>query len=764
MSEHEKSRRGVLSVLALAAIAVLAPIAASAQSFIKCPVDGQELLKVPEITRDAATNKLQAVLKVSDQDRKVWFPALGPPDVCAVQHLRYFEGYSPVHPDETWPVVNGVSDPLPGPTLRARVGDVVEISFFNEIDLTNFPNSQYMDRESCDETAGIYPHGNGPINDTPPNCFHGSSTANVHFHGTHTNPNSTGDNVLLQIRPSPRENGKLVVGEDTVKADFTAFFKQCEENLVKVPGRWPMVWEQLPKDYRTLQHDVLTKMDANLKPEQKLWPPNQQAIDAMVWPQYYAGAYPICFQLPSMPTAHLPAIPPSPDAANPNILQMGQAPGTMWYHMHKHGSTTLNVNNTLIGAFIIEGQYDDDLKAFYKGDGTQKNWGLKQQVMVIQEVGVTPNMERGGTPKVPVDSFSVNGRRHPVVTMHPGEVQLWRIINGGARSGVYFVPPPPSATAVQWVQIAQDGVQFDGANYHPPEPADPPKSAGASKPFLMSAGNRVDLLVRVPKGATGTYNVQVYNVVQAIEVPTANAPKLKAIATLLTIKIVPDSSDPNPEMPFITATKFPQIPEFLKDIPESTINLRRTLTFNSTTPLTGANHTIDGHKFGDTIDQAMLLNTNEEWKIVNTTADALDTTKRAGPGAIMHPFHIHINPFQVVEVFNPWDTHYVFTAAESKPGTNCYIDPNNDSTWHPCDLTKISPPFVWWDVFGIPGGIKVPKTDGTLATIPGYFKMRSRFADYPGQYVLHCHILAHEDRGMMQLIEVVPNTMVLKHH
>jgi FtsP/CotA-like multicopper oxidase with cupredoxin domain len=32
--------------------------------------------------------------------------------------------------------------------------------------------------------------------------------------------------------------------------------------------------------------------------------------------------------------------------------------------------------------------------------------------------------------------------------------------------------------------------------------------------------------------------------------------------------------------------------------------------------------------------------------------------------------------------------------------------------------------------------------------------MRSRFADYPGQFVLHCHILIHEDRGMMQLVEV----------
>jgi FtsP/CotA-like multicopper oxidase with cupredoxin domain len=184
--------------------------------------------------------------------------------------------------------------------------------------------------------------------------------------------------------------------------------------------------------------------------------------------------------------------------------------------------------------------------------------------------------------------------------------------------------------------------------------------------------------------------------------------------------------------------------------------VKRELIFNSTGRPVGANHTINGKKFGDVIDQAMLLNTLEEWTIVNTT----NTTP---PGAIMHPFHIHINPFQIFEVFDPFNPIYVFTAAESKPGTNCYVNPEDSTTWHPCALTAIKPPFVWWDVFSMPGAKQF--TVGTkTVVIPGYFRFRSRFADYPGQYVLHCHILAHEDRGMMELIEVVPNTTVLKHH
>jgi hypothetical protein len=49
-------------------------------------------------------------------------------------------------------------------------------------------------------------------------------------------------------------------------------------------------------------------------------------------------------------------------------------------------------------------------------------------------------------------------------------------------------------------------------------------------------------------------------------------------------------------------------------------------------------------------------------------------------------------------------------------------------------------------------------------TMPGYFRMRTRFADFTGSYVVHCHILIHEDRGMMQLVEVVPNRPPYVHH
>lgn len=67
-----------------------------------------------------------------------------------------------------------------------------------------------------------------------------------------------------------------------------------------------------------------------------------------------------------------------------------------------------------------------------------------------------------------------------------------------------------------------------------------------------------------------------------------------------------------------------------------------------------------------------------------------------------HPYHIHVNPFEVF-------------AEEGKPGR-------------------------WQDTVNIPPGQEV--------------RMRMRIRNFTGPFVLHCHILTHEDRGMMQLVEV----------
>jgi FtsP/CotA-like multicopper oxidase with cupredoxin domain len=168
----------------------------------------------------------------------------------------------------------------------------------------------------------------------------------------------------------------------------------------------------------------------------------------------------------------------------------------------------------------------------------------------------------------------------------------------------------------------------------------------------------------------------------------------------------------------------------------------------------------------------------EEWKISNETYGTL----------IAHPFHSHVNPFQVVEVFAPNEEvkdptgafvrRYVFDKAAVKVKGQCYLNPKDPTTWKPCDSGKSprpgnSPNYVWYDVFPIPSGalatdaagnpIIDPSTNEQLK-VAGYFKMRSRFVDYSGFYVLHCHILGHEDRGMLEIVQVTPLEPPFVHH
>ena len=102
---------------------------------------------------------------------------------------------------------------------------------------------------------------------------------------------------------------------------------------------------------------------------------------------------------------------------------------------------------------------------------------------------------------------------------------------------------------------------------------------------------------------------------------------------------------------------------------------------------------ICGHRFDpDRVDHRIPLGAVEEWTVIN--ADTSD-----------HVFHVHTNHFQMVAV----------------------------------NGQKLADP-VWRD------SVVVPRN--------GRVTVRSRFLDYTGRFVLHCHMMNHEELGMMQIIEV----------
>jgi FtsP/CotA-like multicopper oxidase with cupredoxin domain len=751
------------------------------------PLLGKPLQKIPELVSANGVLRGTVVLK----DQQVLLPFRYPPGnvpgtpnvltVCFPQYVREFHGVD-AQPAVPAPPAGQLPLPLPGPTLRARVGDVIELAFLNQINPSDFGNS--IDRaerglgNGCDESTSGYPTAPpGKTSDVFPDCFHGSSTGNIHFHGTHTNPTATGDNVFIEVRPSPKDQtGNYLITAQNAQTAFAQFFAACEERLKGNPLlEWPATWNDAPLGppsrpgtWTAAQKDLLQAYDRNLPEPQRLWPVDEFQYRVDAWPQYYIGAFPYCFRLPEYVENLWP--PPAPAMRMPvqmgplmpssGPLIMGQAPGTHWYHAHKHGSTTINVSNGMVGAFIIEGGYDDDLNAFY-GVG----WTRTQPVMVIDQLGVTPNLERRGPGQSDKGAdFSVNGQTQPVLTMQPGQVQLWRIVNASSRSSAYFAALPQGFA---WKRAAQDGVQFNDPNYQ----------ASNNPAFLMAPGNRVDLLVKAPS-TPGDYAVQVQSEVDPSDLASTRTPAYKL--TLFTVTVNGPAASGN-QSQFITHA--PKFPMFLADIGENEVTGTKTIAFASSGGPPFTQHTIDGKKFDGEIGAAVLLNKVEEWKIVNRTF---------GP-PIAHPFHIHINPFQIVEVFDPNqridangkpvfdpttpDTlpKYVLTGlpGQQPPQLNpgqCTLDVNDPNSWHPCDQHKAAN-LIWWDVFPIPSGLAIKDAngnpvngpDGQQIKIPGYFKMRSRFVDFPGQYVMHCHILAHEDRGMMTVVEVVPSQTAMSH-
>jgi len=471
----------------------------------------------------------------------------------------------------------------------------------------------------------------------------------------------------------------------------------------------------------------------------------------------------------------------------------------MWYHAHKHGSTSMDVSNGMTGAMIIEdntpGGYDGAIKAYYlqhpndrKQNGqTQPDatWPILQSVMVVNQIAGIPLLETlSGTGPNP---FSINGQQVPNLTMKPGEVQLWRIINASPVSAFYLPGLPAGFT---WQQTAQDGVQFSQTDF----------TNLKQQPVYVAPGNRIDLLVQAPTTAAPSYPIYVVqgrskSTTQgntAAPPPTVLDPtaptKYKPLLNVVVAGTPITGMDIDPTMP----TR----PVFLNDIADSELPAapkgRRTLNFNtflSGTATSQHSIGIDGGKQFKFSEGPSLkiseLGSVEEWTISNDSNHNVD-----------HPFHIHINPFQVVEVFDPNEPmtnangsvqfdgsgnpipHYIFRTTGDpssgypilQPNGQCKLDQGDAKTWHPCEARAPVLPGstnnIWWDVFPIPDAKNYqPTPPGTAIVIPGYFKMRTRFEDYKGSYVIHCHILAHEDRGMMLEVDLATDAKVpMQHH
>ncbi len=153
---QKSTRGGSRAVLVASAMLSLDFAAAFAESAanqptsatIECPAPGQQLFaNPPELRSAGGILKGTIVLKEEERQR---LPASRAGNVtCSDVRVRSFrgetaagEGLPPMPPAQ--PPSPGLSDPAPGPTLRARVGDLVQLTLVNEVNPNNFdPNIDF---------------------------------------------------------------------------------------------------------------------------------------------------------------------------------------------------------------------------------------------------------------------------------------------------------------------------------------------------------------------------------------------------------------------------------------------------------------------------------------------------------------------------------------------------------------------------------------------------------------------------------------------
>lgn len=497
----------------------------------------------------------------------------------------------------------------PGPTFIIAPGDLVKVKLYNRLSTS--------DNGSCMAYNASSAH-----NDTMPECFHGPTWTNIHYHGFHVTPDGTGDNVLLQIAPG-----------DSVQYSFN-----------------------VPKN---------------------------------------------------------------------------QSPGTHWYHPHKHGSVALQVSNAMSGAFIVR-DTTTGLDSLTQADN------IREVLAAVQQVDSMMNLVDSGL----APHTTVNGLGAAEIPLRPNEVIRLRLVNENvsntAQFAVFF--SGDTATLPSFYDIARDGVQYDPANYDPGQP---------DTQLFVYPGNRLDMFVQAPSDSTGTFELQARALPslrrsRKITDNQAQANALNRPVRLVRFRL--QAARANERYATQLPADLPALPAFLSNVGATTDTAvvvfldtgyaSRNLPKGQAAPTSHPPQYYIGtaanpyQRFNDSVvyipqtaagkQVPMVLGDSQTWMIQNKGV------------AANHPFHIHVNPFQIMNVVysstDQFAAYYAFLNAAAAAG-------------HP----------VWSDVVPLPVAVIDTTTHDTTY---GQVTIRQRYEDFTGQYVMHCHILGHEERGMMQLLQV----------
>ena len=336
-------------------------------------------------------------------------------------------------------------------------------------------------------------------------------------------------------------------------------------------------------------------------------------------------------------------------------------PGTLdFYHPHSHGRVAEQYFSGLAGALVTADE-TDVLKNF------------ETHIMVLKDITITS----GGVPE-PYTSMMqfmngkegnlimINGQVNPVLSIRPGQVQRWRLVNA---SNARFYKLSLQGHTLQ--AIGTDGGLLD--------------KPYAQTYILLSPGERVDLLVK-GSSTKGTYKF--------LSLPYSRMGGMtSAQITLLTLSCQGSS------MAQTLPSKINQAAMRLNM--DTSMLPKRTLTLS----MSMGRGYINGQDFDVSPYTIMSdIGTYEVWEIKNQSM-------------MDHPFHQHVNAAQVLSI-SGGDSRYA-------------------------SFLTTAP--AWKDV------VIVPRMGSIKLLVP--------IMDYTGMTMFHCHIVEHEDIGMMGMWHIMGDGM-----
>ena len=305
-----------------------------------------------------------------------------------------------------------------------------------------------------------------------------------------------------------------------------------------------------------------------------------------------------------------------------------------------------------------------DLKGgFTTGDYAERFYLLNGETF-FQETHANPPPGKTPVPtptQLPVQQFK----------LAPGEVVRFRMLNGCSDNLMPIV-----VDGHELHLIALDGINF-------PAPRTIPVYEGTSGngQVLLAPANRAEFLIQAQK--PGRYAIRELEQDQQFLSSSA-----KTIA-----EIVVEGPAKSMALPTTLPTPKRYYPLIDK------VSKQRTLEFagmfpGTQNPYVGLDFTINGELYDEaSVQHEVALGDAEEWILKVADMDH--------GGTEGHPFHIHVNHFEVISI----------AGVQQPPGTI------QDTIWIPKDSEVV---------------------------------IRMKFKDFRGKSVYHCHILPHEDTGMMQ--------------